>query len=227
MAVTLGNLWDDMRADLRDTEQPYHVLDKELTRSVQSVLTLLAGDLPLGEKWDNAAVTLTSGSDTATLSASYEYLTIYALRRTSDGRLLTKRTPEELERKFWDEQTVTDKAHEDPTDYALTEDAGVVTVRFQAPVDDEATLDLRRAVLPSDLTVEASTVSLSTLARLAVSKMASAEMVGKLTKNELDQLRLDRGAAATFMAMGQKALSEEKSRKARLEGVGRPLRFVP
>lgn len=227
MSVTLSELRDMVRAGLRDTVLPYHVEDAEVDDSIHSAMTLVSGEMALGETWADSAVTLTVGSDTATLPSTVEYHAVYAMRRHSDGLLLYKRKPEELERMFWDGRTASSAEHEDPTDYCLTEDAGVVTVRFQAPVKAESALDLRRAVLPEDLEDETDSAAISKLLVLAVAKYALAELVGKLTKPELDQLRLDRGAAAIAMQMAQKAIHDEHTRKARLEGVGRPLRFVP
>lgn len=226
MAVALSTLRDAVRSEVRDTELPYKVEDSELDVAIRASMTVIAGKVPLGETWANAAVALTSGSDTATLPSTYELHMVYALRRTSDGHILYKRDVDELERRFWHGRKAATAGHADPTDYALTEDDGVVTVRFQAPVDDEATLDVRRSVIPSDLEDEDDTAPLSSLVQRALVDTAAASLILKLTKNDLDQLRVERSYAKTLDARAASAIHDEKVRLDGLHATGRVQRYV-
>lgn len=227
MATTLAGLRAKERVALRDTAQPYHVEDAELDESTRAAMVTVAGDVPLGEKWVAGAVTLTAGSDTATLPATVEYHMIYGLRRTSDGMPLFKRTMGELEGRFWCGRTVANATPAEPTDYALSEnESNVVAVRFQAPALTASTLDLRRAVIPADLTAATDAAPLSTLLEQAVADLATADIISKLTKNELDALRLDRGYAAVCLKRAAKAIHDEKVRLDAMHSTGRVQRYV-
>jgi hypothetical protein len=228
MATTLAALRTKVRAGLRDSVQPYHVQTDEVDEAIRAAMTVVSGKVPLGEKWVAGVITLTTGSDTATLPSTYEYHMVYALRRTSDGEPLTKRTVEEMELLYWAGETVSSKTPEEPSDYCLTEDeTGLVTVRFQAPVKTAGTLDMRRAVLPSDLTAETDAAPLTTPMEQAVADFAVSDLVGKLTKNELDQLRLDRSYRDTVAQRATSCLKDELIRRAGLESTGRVHRSVP
>lgn len=228
MTTTLAALRVKVREGLRDTVQPYHVETDELDGAIRNAVVTASAQIPLGEKWVAGAVTLTAGSDTATLPSGVEYAQVYALRRTSDGQMLDKLTVDEAERKYWWDLRAADATAAEPAAYCMTEDEdGLVTLRFDAPVLSEATLDLRRAVLPSDLTEDTDTAPLSSLMVMAVSDLAVSELIGKLNKNELDQLRLDRDSARRCDQRAAGMIRAEKERRAGLEAVGRVQRNVP
>jgi hypothetical protein len=220
LSTTKAELRTMVRSMLRDTALPYHVQDAELDFELGAALVLTAGKVTLGEKWDNASVAVTAGSDTATLPTTYEYAVISAVRRTADGHEVEKVTQREMEGRYWQGTNEAEKAHADPTHYALSEDLGIVSLRFQAPVLTTGTLDVRRSVLPLDLTTPTAVVPLSAFLTQAVADFAASVLAAKLPQNELDLLRLDRGVAQTFLVRGTTLVRDELIRLNRMASTG-------
>lgn len=224
MSATKAELRTLVRAQIRDASLPYHVQDAELDAELWAALVRVAGKVTLGEKWVNGEITVTAGSDTATLPAGSEYAVVSAIRRTADGHAVDKRTLVQLEREHWSGQTAAEKLHEEPAQYALSEDNEVVTLRFQAPALTSTTLDFRRSIMPADLLTGATVVPLSALLVQAVADYAASVLVAKLPDNELSQMRLERPVWQVFAARGDSMVHDEIVRLNRLGATGSGVR---
>jgi hypothetical protein len=223
LAASLEELRALVRGRLRDIANvPYRIKDAELDSMIVAGVGDAATHIDLGEAWINGAVTIAAGSDTATLPVA-EYAEVYALRRTSDKKELVKCTPGEMDAR------ASATADADPTHYSLMEDtAQLVTVRFQAKVRTTGTLDIRRSVLPDDLTSPTQDAPVSMYLRNAIADLAAAEGAVKLTKPELDILRLSSEAADFWLERAKRSIRAEVLRRASLESAGRsPARRFP
>jgi hypothetical protein len=208
----------------------------ELNEMIQSNALALSGRIPLGEKWANGVVTITAGSDLATLpqtegnpAQSIVYMTVLDIRRTSDGQRVTKRTREEMDILYWRSGLASTHVRQEPSDYAFIEDEDQkVTLRFQAPVKTTGTLDVLRATLPKDLLSDASTVPFSPLAIEALCDMVAMECIAKLPdKDVAEKLHLGKTVLKVWADRIELNVASEQDRRRKLESVGRPLRMVP
>ena len=179
MASTLAKVRGAVRYRIRDIISGNRAIaTPELNEIIQANVRALAGEVPLGEAWSAAAVTVTAGSEVGTLAATVEYAHILEVRRTGDGQTLTKRTPEELSKLYWQSGTATTRSTEEPTDYAILESAAqAVTLRFQNYAKTTTTLDICRRVMPSDLTADSSAVPFAMLAVEALIDLCAVEAI--------------------------------------------------
>ncbi len=228
MASTGALLLAEFRALINDTTSLW--TDARCYAALTAAMQLVASQIPLGEAWVSSAFTVADASDTGTLpvASSEEYAAIVAMRRNSDGELLTKRTSEEMDRMFWSSQTAAAASKGDLTDYAMWETAAqVVTVRFNCPANGAVAVDLKRAILPVDLTTAGTeAVPLSRWAVHAIACRAAAHAVSIMHEFELKEMRLARGGAQSFLAMSQQFIRDEEVRRNQLDSVGRVVRFV-
>lgn len=223
-----------------------------LDEMLNTALKYLAMRIPMAEKWETAAINFTAGSSTATfnrLSAwasatgdtaisqepwPVQYINILAIRRTSDGRLLDKRTPEELDRIFWSGDTDSTKQAADPTDYAVWEgDDGVLTIRFQAPCETSGTLDIFRTVFPSEINLSTSLLdqtgkNVFTLSAAGIDILldtAAIEAASKMTPQQAQERNFNPAVVKVWQDRLKRAEYDEQVRRNRLKSVGRQLRF--
>jgi hypothetical protein len=231
VASTLAKVRNAVRFRIRDVASAHRAFNTmELNEIIQANLRTVAGDIPLGEKWVLAAngITVTAGSDTASLPSGVEYDTVLALRRTADGQALTKRTREEMEKMFWQSGTATTNGSAEPTDFCLIEDeTQTVGVRFQSAAATTTTLDLCRRVMPTDLTADSGAVPFATLAIEALIDLSAMEALAKMTDAVLAERNLNPQVGTIWAARAAKNIKNETERLHKQRGVGRPMRFVP
>lgn len=229
MASTLSKVRSAVRFNIRDLSPGNRAIPTtELNTIIQANTRFVGGQVPLGEAWVSAAVTVTSGSDIGTMvaeSPAVEYSDILEVRRTVDGQVLTKRTVEELDKLFWQANNT---GRAEPTDYAIMESAAtVVTLRFNCYAATSTTLAVLRRVLPTDLLSDATTIPFASLAVEAVIDLSSVEAIAKLPEKVLADRNLNPQVASIWASRAEKNIRRETERIHRQRGVGRPLRFVP
>ncbi len=225
MATTLSVVY---RKCLFLTRENKHVGDMLVSRPewgniIERAVWFVASKVPLGENWETGALTITAGSDSATLAATTaETSAVLALRRNTDGRVLTRRDSDYMNRVWWDNRLASTASHADPEEYCIWETAAqAVTFRFQAPIKTSGTLDVLRSVTPAALLLDSTAVPFSRYAVEAIASFAAVAALTRVPKEKWLRRDVDRDTLIkVYTNDGMAMVAAEHERRRRLEDTG-------
>lgn len=221
MAVSRMNV----RFLLKDTGMSNPALhDFEIENYIRASADRLGNTLMLAEAWTNNAITLVAGTSDYTLSSSFEYASIVALRLDSQGWLLKRRSLDEVE--FAREGPTETRG--DPDEFYLWEDSSnLVNVRvFPTPWQSD-TIDVFRSVLPTATTTEATVLPFSAPMLRVVEREAALNGLLSMPQQDRDRLRINVEVAPQWKDEIEKGIRMEQQRLWRLRRQGYVARVTP
>ena len=170
------------------------------------------------DTWTTAAVTLVSGTLEYALPTA-QYQTVSIIRRTDDGRILQKRSMEDLE--SLRQSSVAQSGS--PTDYTLYEDASqIAKIRlFPTPDGTNPSLDMYASTSTTVISSDSDTLGLSRDGLNALELLVAAELLAGCDPDKLKARGISPGLSQALQARGQMMMDTEKERRAQFRRTDR------
>lgn len=184
--------------------------DERLTAIISSVSAQVGAILGLADTWTTSAVTLVPGQREYALPGS-QYQGISIVRRTEDGRILSKRSMLELESRYQN----TDAFAGLPTEYTLYEDAtGTARIRIYPTPTTAGHLDTFTTVSATALSAPGDSIPYSRLGVQAVELLSAADCILGLDEETMAKKHVTPALAQRLTERGMMMLDMEKERRA-------------
>jgi len=239
VSTTVGQLRFKVRESIRETDGRRASFDPiEIDQAIARAYLVLSAQLPPPVLYTANAFTIAANAQTFTLPSTipsgYISTAGYAgdvrIQLASNGVFLAKRTREEIEALRNGNTIVTGTTW--PQVYALYEDGAQVVQGESWPRAQAAeSCHLYRTLVVDDLRdhttdLEAATIMFGRWAQAALELYAAADLLARMTEEDLALRRIDKGAASLWVQQAERLLYQEAKRLHDLKAVGRTLRWV-
>jgi hypothetical protein len=244
MAVALTRVRERVRERCQDTDNERVTFDPvQYDQAIADAYIELGGWLPAHFTNSESAFTISQGASTFTLPATVsqytgndggaEYTGDIRIRLRRTGRFLTEVTMDEMDAIRDGEVTINQG---EPRLFAPYEEKDQGVKAFCYPAAEQAEVcDLFHKLMTDDLRdfvgsgtddMDDVEILFSRLGTAALVSWVAAEMLDRMTDEQLAERKLNRGAAGNWRQSAVRMLLQEESRLHDLEGVGRLGRWV-
>lgn len=214
MSETLATAADNVRFLIRDrTKSAYAIPSHEMSRITMNAALELCSEAGIGRAWSSAFLSLSAGGyEASPTDSSIQYERIVDLKLVSQGYLLERLSPQELEERRGIASTT---ASGYPRAYCLLEStAQVLVFRFWPKAAAAEPIDALLDPLPTVGYTDATTLPFGEPFLRTIEKQAAIECLRKLPQEERDRLKVDGAVVEVWARNVARGVRAEQVRQA-------------